>query len=218
MYNLKKMPDYSKGVIYTIRCRYDTSLIYVGSTICALCKRWGGHKSKCFNPNFKGYNMILYQKIRETSWNDFYIELYEKYPCNDREELEKREGEVIREIGTLNKNKRVMNVEELKKKNYEQNDFQTSFVCGEKEKQKRKEYYEQNKKKIAEQQKQYREANKEKIKQYREDHKEKIKQYREDKVTCQCGSIVGKYVIARHCKSKKHQAWEDTQTAATNDV
>jgi len=29
--------------------------------------------------------------------------LYERFPCNDRAELCKREGEVIREIGTINK-------------------------------------------------------------------------------------------------------------------
>jgi hypothetical protein len=31
------------------------------------------------------------------------LELYERFPCNDRAELCKREGEVIREIGTINK-------------------------------------------------------------------------------------------------------------------
>ena len=31
------------------------------------------------------------------------INLHELYPCNTRQELHRREGEVIREIGTLNK-------------------------------------------------------------------------------------------------------------------
>ena len=38
------MPDYSKGKIYTIICRNDPSLIYVGSTIQSLAKRLGGHR------------------------------------------------------------------------------------------------------------------------------------------------------------------------------
>ena len=32
----------------------------------------------------------------------FYIELYELFKCNTKEELNKREGEIIRQIGTLN--------------------------------------------------------------------------------------------------------------------
>ena len=33
----------------------------------------------------------------------WYIELFELFPCDVKCELEKREGEIIREIGTLNK-------------------------------------------------------------------------------------------------------------------
>jgi hypothetical protein len=36
------------------------------------------------------------------NWDDWYIELYEVYPCENKQELCKREGEIIREIGTLN--------------------------------------------------------------------------------------------------------------------
>ena len=34
---------------------------------------------------------------------NFYIELIEAYPCENNEELRKREGHYIREFGTLNK-------------------------------------------------------------------------------------------------------------------
>jgi hypothetical protein len=47
-------------------------------------------------------NYSLYYYIENNDWTDWYIELYEKYPCNDRQELHKREGQVIREIGTIN--------------------------------------------------------------------------------------------------------------------
>jgi hypothetical protein len=85
------MPDYSKGKIYTIRCRNDTTLIYVGSTIQPLAKRWGQHKAQCL----KTPNYILYQAI-DNDWDNWYIELYELYPCNCKEELLKKEGEMIR--------------------------------------------------------------------------------------------------------------------------
>ena len=89
------MPDYSKGKIYTIRCRTDATLIYVGSTIPPLAKRWEGHKCLT-NPKY-----ILYQTMNN-DWDNWYIELYELFPCNLKEELTKQEGELIRLIGNLN--------------------------------------------------------------------------------------------------------------------
>jgi hypothetical protein len=94
---------YKNGKIYTIRCKNDDSLIYVGSTIQPLFKRWHQHKSNVNNEKNKEYNTLVYHKIRETNIEDFHIELYENFPCNSKEELNKREGEIIREIGTLNK-------------------------------------------------------------------------------------------------------------------
>ena len=34
----------------------------------------------------KGYNMLLYQKMRKSDINDWYIELYENFPCNNKEQ------------------------------------------------------------------------------------------------------------------------------------
>ena len=91
------MPDYQQGKIYTIRCKTDDTLIYVGSTIQPLAKRWGTHKVKSKNHQ----NRLIYQTINN-DWDDWYIELHSLYPCNSKEELCKKEGEIIREIGTLN--------------------------------------------------------------------------------------------------------------------
>jgi hypothetical protein len=65
------MPDYSKGKIYTVRCRNDTSLIYVGSTIQPLAKRWGQHKSD----SLKLPERLIYKTINK-NWSNWYIELY----------------------------------------------------------------------------------------------------------------------------------------------
>ena len=91
---------YDKGKIYTIRCKTDDSLIYVGSTIQPLSVRWGGHKTVCNTDKHK--NRLIYKAINN-NWSEWYIELYEEYPCENKEQLNKREGEVIREIGSLNK-------------------------------------------------------------------------------------------------------------------
>ncbi len=94
---------YKNGKIYTIRYKNDDSLIYVGSTVQPLFKRWFEHKRREKNEKSKEYNYFLYQKMRETNIEDWYIELYEEFSCENKEQLNKREGQIIREIGTLNK-------------------------------------------------------------------------------------------------------------------
>ena len=74
-------------------------LLYVGSSIQRLSVRWGGHKRDML----KKPNRPLYKNMLDKGVDMFYIELYEEYPCNAKEQLRKREGEVIREIGSLNK-------------------------------------------------------------------------------------------------------------------
>ena len=159
------MPDYSQGKIYTIRCRNDDALIYVGSTTQPLSHRWGGHKLM----SLRKPNILVYQTINN-EWDNWYIELYELYPCNSKMELEKREGEITREISTLNmriegrkrreylndnaekireqrKNYRMTNADELK------NIYKTKYYDNlEKERAKSKKYYNQNKDNILEKQ------------------------------------------------------------------
>ena len=97
------MPDYKTAKIYTIRCRVDNNLIYVGSTTQQLSKRMVEHRSKHNKEPSENFTKPLYVKMRELGIEIFYIELYEDFPCERKEQLEKREGEVIREIGTLNR-------------------------------------------------------------------------------------------------------------------
>ena len=99
MSELGEVNKYSNASIYTIRNYKDDSLIYVGSTISPIHKRLCCHKNNCKN----GKSGSLYKHITDNDWSDWYLELYERFPCNDRAELCKREGEVIREIGTINK-------------------------------------------------------------------------------------------------------------------
>jgi hypothetical protein len=96
---METLNKYNNASIYTIRNRADESLIYVGSTIGPIHKRLSVHKSHCK----LGKSGSLYSHIINNDWTDWYIELYEKVNCNSREELCRREGQVIREIGTINK-------------------------------------------------------------------------------------------------------------------
>ena len=74
---------YKRGMIYTIRNIKDDTMIYVGSTINTLSKRFDNHKSDCK----RGLCFSLYSHIVDNDWTDWYIELYEAYPCNNKKEL-----------------------------------------------------------------------------------------------------------------------------------
>ncbi len=136
------MPNYNKGKIYTIRCHDDQTLIYVGSTTQTLSQRWNDHKTATANPNTRKYNTNFYRTIREKGVDTFYMELYEEYPCQNKQQLEKREGEIIRQIGTLNKQITGRTKKEYYLEHKEENK--------EHRKEKGKQYYEQNKEKINE--------------------------------------------------------------------
>ena len=59
------MPNYQNSKIYTIRCKTDDSLIYVGSTIQPLSKRMVEHRSKHNKENNENFTKPLYIKMRE---------------------------------------------------------------------------------------------------------------------------------------------------------
>ena len=73
---------FKNGKIYTIRNRNDNSLIYVGSTVQPLYKRWDQHKRTLKNE--KTNNILLYSKIQEFGIEKFYIELFENFNCNSK--------------------------------------------------------------------------------------------------------------------------------------
>jgi len=93
------MPNYQNGKIYTIRCHKDDSKIYVGSTTTTLSRRISEHRWA--SANKEKTKTRWYNEVED--WEDWYIELYEECPCENKEQLCRREGEVIREIGNLNK-------------------------------------------------------------------------------------------------------------------
>jgi len=167
------MPDYSKGVIYTIRCLNDPN-VYVGSTIQSLSVRMGGHRKAYVKNKVLGLNKEIVKNI-----DDWKIELYELCPCLTRQELHRREGEVIREIGTLNKC-----IAGRTKNEYYIDNINKIKEYG-------KEYYIDNKDKIAEKDKKYRQANKEKRveynKIYNEVNKDKISERR--KIYCETNKV-----------------------------
>ena len=197
--------DYKNGKIYCIRNNINDD-VYVGSTTQPLSKRMAKHREDAKREN--KMHRTFYSKVNEIGIENFYIELIEDYPCESLEQLRKREGHYIRKMGTLNQQ-----IAGRTGKEWEQDN-----------KEKRKEYFEQNKDKIKEYHKEYHKEyatqNKEQIKIYRTEYKkvnkEKIQQqsheYYEsnknklsEKMICACG---GKYTVSHkshHEKSMKHQ-------------
>jgi rubrerythrin len=162
-----------------------------------LSKRFNSHKRDC---KCGKRAISLYSHIVDNDWTDWYIELYELYPCNNRTELNRKEGEVIREIGTINKC-----IAGRTKKEYREDNIE-----------KIKKYCEDNSNKRNEMNKKWREENASKLKKYREKKADKIKenakQYYKDKlkekrqnekVCCNiCGAFSSKHNLAKHQKTK----------------
>jgi hypothetical protein len=177
------MLDYQNGKIYTIRYKKDSSLIYVGSTCLPLWMRFAIHKNVCYNPNYKSYNHKFYAKIRETDdLCNWYIELYENFPCENKTQLITRENVIIKEISTLNilqgetiyKRTSTKNIDEMKYKSiyFWKQEHHESII----------EYH----------------------KKYNEENKQRIKEIGEQKVTCDCGTVSRKDQLKRHMGSLKH--------------
>ena len=86
-----KMRNYQNGKIYTVRSR---SRVYVGSTIQPLSVRMGMHR--------ESRNICRSKQVVDIG--DAYIELLELFPCNSKEELNRREGHFQRSMDCVNKN------------------------------------------------------------------------------------------------------------------
>jgi len=83
------MPDYSKGKIYKI-VDLTNNNVYVGSTTQKLNIRLSKHKYDYKRYLDGKYNFVRSFKIIKNE--NYYIELIEKFECDCKEELFKREG------------------------------------------------------------------------------------------------------------------------------
>ena len=200
---MRKGPtNYSKACVYQICCKdVEIKDVYVGSTT-NLIERRRGHKVACTKESNKGHNLPVYQIIRDHGgWDNWEVIKVEDAHVNCREDLLKIERACMERLGaTLNKC-----VPGRSKKEYQE-------VNKEKIVEYQKEYYEATKEQKKEYQKDYYEANKEHIKEYYEATKEQ----RKEKVTCQCGSVVRKDTMTRHCKTAKHQKYLESLSSSNS--
>jgi len=85
------MPNYQNSRIFCIRS-HQTDDIFIGSTVSALSTRLSGYR-KDYRYNTSYIPNILRNIL---NYNDAYIELIEDYPCNSKEQLNRRENEIRR--------------------------------------------------------------------------------------------------------------------------
>ena len=187
---------YHDAKIYLIRSPSRPDLIYYGSTIKTLEKRFIAHK----------YDAKKYNKSSKILINcgDAIIVLVEDYPCESKYELECRERLYIENNPCINNRIPTRTDEEY----YEGNKEKVLMH--------NKEYYEQNKEKVLIQKKEYREQNKEKLriqrKEYYEQNRDKINAYQYERITCICGKSYVRNSKGRHERSQYHIDYINTHS------
>ena len=84
------MPDYKEGKVYMIWSP-NTDKVYIGSTVQPLHKRFHEHKRRLTGQkSYRTANEVL-------ACGNARIELIEDYPCANKGELNRREGQIMRE-------------------------------------------------------------------------------------------------------------------------
>jgi len=176
------MNKFNNGKIYKIVNDINDEC-YIGSTCNSLVWRWNMHKTyaKCSELA----KTKFYKYINEIGIEHFKIELFEEYPCENKEQLLKREGYFINLYGTLNHNSAGNNNFNIKEWN--------------------KQYREQHKEEIKLYRDNNKEIQKEYNKQYYEKNREKHIKKMCEKTLCACGKYVQYGKQKRHQQTKLHE-------------
>jgi hypothetical protein len=183
------MVNYANGKIYKL-VSFQTDKVYIGSTCEKLSARKARHISK-YKSFLSGRDNYI-TSFELIKLGDIDIVLLEEFPCENKEQLHKRERYYIDSNNCVNK--------VLPTRTYKE-------YCDE-NKDKLKEYYENNKEDILEKNKAYRALNKDSIKQhkkeYYEQNKNKYKEHQKIPFVCSCGSTVKLWNKSQHLKTQIH--------------
>ena len=167
------MPDYKEGKIHKITCNV-TRLTYYGSTVNSLSRRMVQHWSDFKKNRGNSCN----SKLVLAAGNYDYC-LVEKFPCDDKSELHRRERFYIETNDCCNRQ-----VPGRTRKEYRDVPVH---------KERRSEYRHEHKEKLLKQ-----------MKEYRAENKEENAAKAAVKITCECGCKIAKGHIASHKKTQKH--------------
>ncbi len=166
--------DFSQGLIYSIICKTDETLIYVGSTT-NFTQRKNRHKTACNNEKHRDHNTPVYVMIRANGgWDSFDMKPVREFPCENNIQLVIEEERIRKDMhANLNTYRAFLSPEERKEQIKEWNKNNTAKIAEKNKKyyeanaaklnEDKKKYYQENSAKIAENGKKYSEANKAKI-------------------------------------------------------
>ena len=197
---------YQKGKIYKITdVAYQEC--YFGSTIEPLTRRMIHHKHKYLHQTdgketcIRSANAIF----NKYGIENCKIELVENYPCNSKEELERREGFHIKNNSCVNKYIAGRTREEYMEDTRERKN------------QRQREYYYNNVPQRCAYAKQYNMLNPDKVRHRRHIYYERVKEKLSEPYLCGCGKKVQRRTQARHEKTQKHQNWLKQQQQAEQE-
>jgi hypothetical protein len=201
---MNTLANYINTVIYKIYSKDETIKdIYIGHTT-NFCQRERLHRSNCDCETSKGYNYKIYKIIRSNGgWNNWVMEIIEKYPCQTIDEAKERERFWIENSSSTlnvtipNRSKKEYSqlyrlthkdyiIEKTKQYRVNNKDKINDYLDANREKicVQKHDWYEDNKDYILEKAKNNYEENKEqKIKyqtQYAQENKEKISEYQKE--------------------------------------
>ena len=104
------MVNYKDGKIYQLVCNTSGNQ-YIGSTTQSLSQRLGGHKAT-YNSYIGGKSIRPISAFSILAENNFEMILIEEFPCENKNQLERRERHFIETMECVNKVKPAQTREE----------------------------------------------------------------------------------------------------------
>jgi len=183
-------------IIYSIVCKTNPELVYIGSTQNYV-------KRKCDHHFHSKANIKkVYELIRSNGgWDNFVMTPIKPFECDTRQQACEEEDKYIVEMkATMNTKRAVMCPERVKKykKEYNEKNIEHRHADAKRYYQEHKEERKAYRESIVEEQKEY------KKKWYEEHRTERLKTNQEE-YTCACGKVGKLTNKARHEKSQFHQ-------------
>ena len=115
------MVNYQEGKIYKIYSTIDDSICYVGSTTKKLlCQRMVEHRKdyRRWKEGKRNDTVSSFNLFDKFGMENCIIELLKLYPCNSKDELNRKEGEYIKSLNCVNRCIAGRTVQEQKKEYY----------------------------------------------------------------------------------------------------
>jgi adenylate kinase family enzyme len=185
---------YHNGKIYKITDIAYTEC-YIGSTVQPLCNRMAEHRKhyQRYNNGKENSHISSYILFDKYGVENCKIELIEEYACQNKAELEKREGHYIKHEDCLNK------VVAGRSRREHYNECKEIII------RQRKKYYDDNREKVREAQKSYHTRNAEKLKQYMKKYyettREKQNERKTERIECDiCHKLYSRTNLQHHKK------------------